>query len=221
MSPPTRDDRQGGLPGSPPTEDGGRTAELDRDAAPPEPDEPTDDLERARARAFAKHLDTLLAGEDLPPALSADQRALVDAASSLRTLAEGALSPERQARVIEGALAARLGSGADAARPRADRVPTSAARSRRGLRWALPYAAAAMAAAMAAFLASAQLLPPRVEVSVGALRPELTSRPADPLVGIIERDRAADARARADTIFADRLHGYRELAWLERGGGDR
>ena len=35
------------------------------------------------------------------------------------------------------------------------------------------------------------------------------SRPADPLIGRIPRERAGDAGTRIDTIFADRLEGYR------------
>ncbi len=36
------------------------------------------------------------------------------------------------------------------------------------------------------------------------------SRPADALIGAIARERAGDAATRIDTIFADRLDGYRE-----------
>ena len=38
---------------------------------------------------------------------------------------------------------------------------------------------------------------------------EWTSRPADALIGPIARDRAGDASARIDAIFADRLDGFR------------
>jgi hypothetical protein len=46
------------------------------------------------------------------------------------------------------------------------------------------------------------------------------SRPTDSLFGPIARDRAGDATTRIDTIFADRLDGYRdrELASAGRGG---
>jgi hypothetical protein len=47
-------------------------------------------------------------------------------------------------------------------------------------------------------------------VPAAAIRPEWKSRSADPLIGPIGRERAADASARIDTIFADRLDGYRE-----------
>ena len=38
-----------------------------------------------------------------------------------------------------------------------------------------------------------------------------TSRPADPLVGVIRRSAAGAASDRIDIIFADRLDGYRDL----------
>jgi hypothetical protein len=38
------------------------------------------------------------------------------------------------------------------------------------------------------------------------------SRPSSALIGKIPPERAADARARLDTIYADRLAGYREIA---------
>jgi hypothetical protein len=44
----------------------------------------------------------------------------------------------------------------------------------------------------------------------------LTSRPADPLIGPISREHAGDASTRIDTIYADRLDGYRERK-LARG----
>ena len=57
------------------------------------------------------------------------------------------------------------------------------------------------------------------EVSVTA-KPTLPenwrSRPTDSLIGPIERVHAGDASARIDTIFADRLDGYREIRL--RGG---
>jgi hypothetical protein len=46
-----------------------------------------------------------------------------------------------------------------------------------------------------------------------------TSRPADALVGRIEREHAADASARLDDIFADRLDGYRERRFERRRPG--
>jgi hypothetical protein len=56
--------------------------------------------------------------------------------------------------------------------------------------------------------------PPRIitrTAPAAQLLPETwTSRPADPLIGPIKKN-VGDASARIDTIFADRLDGYREL----------
>jgi hypothetical protein len=49
---------------------------------------------------------------------------------------------------------------------------------------------------------------PRAEVRLSVSN---TSRPADPLVGVIERGAAGGARERIDIIFADRMDGYRDL----------
>ena len=49
---------------------------------------------------------------------------------------------------------------------------------------------------------------PRAEVRLSVSN---TSRPADPLVGVIERGSSDRARERLDIIFADRMDGYRAL----------
>jgi hypothetical protein len=81
---------------------------------------------------------------------------------------------------------------------------------RRWAPWAIAGASTLVAAAAIAML---WLRSP----VVARVRPEWTSRPADALVGPIAPERAGDASARIDAIFADRLDGFR--AWrLERGG---
>jgi len=61
--------------------------------------------------------------------------------------------------------------------------------------------------------------------SVAATAAELPltwkSRPADQLIGPIARERAGDASARMDTIFADRLDGFRERQLARKRGGKR
>jgi hypothetical protein len=47
------------------------------------------------------------------------------------------------------------------------------------------------------------------------------SRPADPLIGPIARERAGDASGRIDHIFADRLDGFRERRMTPRASGPR
>lgn len=49
---------------------------------------------------------------------------------------------------------------------------------------------------------------PRAELRLSVSN---TSRPADPLVGVIERSATDRARERIDIIFADRMDGYRDL----------
>jgi hypothetical protein len=135
-----------------------------------------DPREPAEAARLARLVDGLLAGEPLPPAMEAEQRALVETAALIR--AARPLPDARKDQLIDDAL-----------------------RGRRRGRPAAWIAATALAAAAALFLA---LRPP-----ARGLPEELASRPADRLVGRIERPE--DGRARADLIYADRLAGYRRL----------
>ncbi len=180
----------------------------------PEPDAEAAASERAHARTFAELVDKTLAGRT-PPAMSADDRALLEVATVIRA-ASGNLElaePRRQS-IVEDALRQAVGGKASA---RAGAV-TPIARGRLK-RWA-PWTIAATSMAVAAAAVLLWLRAPRHivdHVPAAAAVPETwTSRPADPLIGPIARDHAGDASARLDTIFADRLDGYRELRL--RGG---
>jgi hypothetical protein len=65
--------------------------------------------------------------------------------------------------------------------------------------------------------AAAPVAPPVAE----AMPVQWTSRPTDPLIGPIPRERAGDAGARIDYIFADRLDGFRERRWSPGASGSR
>jgi hypothetical protein len=91
----------------------------DADLRPDMPeDEPADAREQAQAASFAALLDRLTAGEPLPPAMTAEERVLVETASMVRASARPVtLAPERQASLIEeafrDALAAARGQTPD------------------------------------------------------------------------------------------------------------
>jgi hypothetical protein len=82
-------------------------------------DEPLDAREQAQAASFAALIDRLTAGQPLPPAMTADERVLVETAGMVRASARPVtLAPERQVTLIEEALAAaraRTPGRADAA----------------------------------------------------------------------------------------------------------
>jgi hypothetical protein len=176
--------------------------------------EPTP-AERAHARRFADLVDKTLTGRT-PPAVSADDRALLEVATAIRASHRGVeLAPSRQRALVEAALRQAIGAPAattDSATPIA-----RGQRRQRG-RWLIPTATTLVAAAA---IAALWLRPPAPPADPGsrraALPKEWTSRPTDPLVGPIARDRAGDASARIDTIFADRLDGFRARR-LARGG---
>jgi hypothetical protein len=170
----------------------------------PDPEAEPTPAELAHARRFAEVVDKTLAGRT-PPAMSADDRALLEVATVIRA-ARGQLelAPARQHAVVEDALRQAIG-----ARPASGGSVTPIARTpaRRWAPWIVAGASALVAAAALLVLwlrpepplASSRRPPPR----------EWTSRPADALIGPIARDRAGDASARIDAIFADRLDGFR------------
>ena len=178
--------------------------------AVPDPDTEPTPTELARARRFADLVDKTLSGRT-PPAMSADDRALLEVATVIRATSGGLeLAPSAARAVVEDAL--RQAIGVDAVG--ASTGPVMRAPMRRWAPWAIAGASALVAAAAIAML---WLRGPVAGPSVARVPSEWTSRPADPLVGPIARDRAGDASARIDAIFADRLDGFRARR-LARGG---
>jgi len=178
--------------------------------AVPDPDTEPTPTELARARRFADLVDKTLSGRT-PPAMSADDRALLEVATVIRATSGGLeLAPSAARAVVEDALRQAIGVGAVGA----STGPVMRSPVRRWAPWAVAGASALVAAAAIAML---WLRGPAAGPSVARVPPEWTSRPADPLVGPIARDRAGDASARIDAIFADRLDGFRARR-LARGG---
>jgi hypothetical protein len=153
--------------------------------------------------------------------MSADDRALVEVATVIRAASgEVELPVARQRAAIEDALRQVIGAGGPAASGAAI-VPLP--RARRWAPWAIAGASSLVAVAALALL---WLRGPRVAPQLAPAAPVAArvpatwrSRPADALVGRITVERAGDAATRIDTIFADRLDGYRErrLAVVEGG----
>jgi len=165
----------------------------------PEPDAEPTPAELAHARRFAELVDQTRSGR-APAAISADDRALLEVATVIRATHGGLeLSASRQRQVVEDALRQAIG----AAPERGGVTPISRARSRR---WALFRSVAML-----------WLRAPKLKLVGRAVPVEWTSRSADALIGPIARDHAGDALSRIDTIFADRLDGFRARR-LTRGG---
>jgi len=221
-------------------DDRDRPGDLDREA-------PATPAEQARAEAFGRYLDSLAAGEPLPPAMDSDDRALLETATMVLASNHAVdLGPDRTRHLVDQALeAAVLGRQMEASpapvggrvaplrRPHAgtaqvsadvdraaasstDLVRTRRRRADRVIR-NVPWAVASLAAAAAVILfvtRSPELDDPIAhDVPVRPVRLDVanTSRPADPLVGVIARRDAGRARERVDLVFADRMHGYRDL----------
>lgn len=180
----------------------------------PAPDAEATPAERAHAKTFADLVDKTLAGRT-PPAMSADDRALLEVATVIRAASGNVeLAAVKRRSIVEDAL--RQAVGGAAAATSGSVVPIARAR-RRWVPWAVAAASTMVAAAavLLLWLRGAD----RVHAPQPVAQPtpvHWTPRPADSLIGPISRDRAGDAATRIDAIYADRLAGYRERT-LARG----
>ena len=184
----------------------------------PDPDAEPTAAERAHAKTFAELVDKTLSGRT-PPAMSADDRALLEVATVIRATSGGLpLAAGKQRALIEDVLrqAVGAGGGAGASGPAIAGAVTPIARGR-ARRWAPWLIAAASTLVAAAAVLMLWLRTPPASAPAPAPVPvaeavpaRWTSRPTDPLIGPIPRERAGDASARIDYIFADRLDGFRE-----------
>jgi hypothetical protein len=198
----------------------------------PDPDAAPTAAERAHAKTFAELVDKTLSGRT-PPAMSADDRALLEVATVIRAASGGlALPAAKQSALIEDVLRQAVGvgsSGADRASqgglPAVTPIGLGRARARRWAPWTIAGASTLVAAAAVATL---WLRTPPKAASSAAVAPVAASmpaswrsRPADPLIGPIAREHAGDAGARLDFIFADRLEGFRERRFGRSAPGSR
>lgn len=179
----------------------------------PLPDAEPTAAERAHAKTFADLVEKTLAGRT-PPAMSADDRALLEVATVIRaTSGNVELAAPRRRAIVEDAL--RQAIGGTGAQASGSVVPIARGRARRWAPWAIAGGSTLVAAA--AVLALWLRGPGRIQAPQAAEIPtRWKSRPADPLIGPIARERVGDASTRIDAIFANRLDGYRERK-LARG----
>ena len=179
----------------------------------PEPDAEPTAAERAHAKTFADLVDKTLSGRT-PPAMSTDDRALIEVATVIRAAAGNVeLGAVKRRSIVEDALRQAVGgrSGSSAS-VSGSIVPITRGRARRWAPWAVATTSTLVAAAVLILWIRT---PARIVTVPGAtptarLPETWTSRPTDPLIGPIKKN-VGDASARIDTIFADRLDGYREL----------
>jgi hypothetical protein len=189
--------------------------------AVPDPETEPTTAELAHARRFAELVDKTLSGRT-PPAMSADDRALLEVATVVRATHQRLeLIPSKQRSIVEDAL--RQAIGAESANG-GSVVTIAQALRRRWTPWVVAGTSTLVAACAIALLwlrtpgGAGRGSPVAHHPALPASLPEeWRSRPADSLVGPIARDHAGDASARLDTIFADRLDGFRARRF-SRGG---
>jgi hypothetical protein len=156
-------------------------------------------------------------------------RRLVDQALENAVLGRRPSEPGIAAELSAGRIAALRGPEAserprdDAAQSTTDLVRARRRRADRVLR-NLPWAVASLAAAAAVVLFVTRPGEPFAPVGRATERPlrlgvANTSRPADPLIGVIARPDAGRASERLDLLMADRMDGYRDLM-LRRALGE-
>jgi|HubBroStandDraft_6_1064221.scaffolds.fasta_scaffold514905_2 hypothetical protein len=175
------------------------------DGPVPAPDAEASAAERAHAKAFAELVDKTIAGR-MPPAMDADERALLEVATVIRAGSGNVeLKPSARNAIVEEALRQAIGGTSTASATGV--VPLASAR-RRWLPWTVAASSALVAAA--ALIALFVRPPAQPPTSAPDVPVAWRSRPADALVGAIAREHAADADTRIDAIFADRLDGFRE-----------
>ncbi|HEY6174738.1 MAG TPA: hypothetical protein VIX73_09855, partial [Kofleriaceae bacterium] len=115
----------------------------------PDPDAEPTSIELAHARRFAELVDKTLAGRT-PPAISADDRALLEVATVIRaTHGNLDLAPAQQAVVVEDALRQAIGAGPASG---ASVAPIAQARAGRWAPWIVAGASTLVAAAALAML---------------------------------------------------------------------
>lgn len=185
----------------------------------PTPDAESTAAERAHAKTFAELVDKTLVGR-MPPAMSADDRMLLEVTTVIRAAHGNAeLGAAKTRSIVEDALRQAVGGNTGLLRSEASGnvTPIAKARSRRWAPWAIAAASTLVAAAAILIIwLRNPAQPPQAPETAQAVPTQWKSRPADPLIGPIARERVGDASTRIDTIFADRLDGYRERT-LARG----
>lgn len=194
----------------------------------PEPDAEPTAAERAHAKAFAELVDKTIASGRMPPAMSADDRALLEVATVIRaTSGSMELAASKQRTVVEDALRQAIGAAPQASLSSA---PPVIPFRRRMVPWAIATASSLVAAAAIAMLVLRKPVVIQTTAATAMTPTEWRSRPADPLIGKIEnecikktaaecaREATLSTNSRIDHIFADRLDGYRERLLARPGG---
>lgn len=177
----------------------------------PAPDAEPSANERTHAKTFADLVDKALTGSPTPPAMSADDRALLEVATVIRAAHGNAeLGAAKRRSIVEDALRQAVGGVASTTSGAVTPITAAPAR-RRWVPWAIAGASTLVAAAAVLLFWLRSPAEPVRPAETAQVPLEHKSRPADPLIGPIAREHVGDASKRIDTIFADRLDGYREL----------
>ncbi len=192
-----------------------------RDAIP-EPDDAASSSERLRAAQFASLLDDAAAGA-LPAALELETRHNLEIAVALQAVAGQHQLDDATASAMVASVLQNNAVAPAVPTPMLDQL--AAQRQRKQARNAtsqarMPWIIAATSTLVAAAAIVLLMLRPTVTPRMPATAPlplAWQSRPADALVGAIDRAQAGNAAMRIDAIYADRLDGYRNARYAQAG----
>lgn len=180
----------------------------------PAPDAEASASERGHAKTFADLVDKSITGARMPPAMSADDRALLEVATVIRASHGNAeLGAAKRRSIVEDALRQAVGGAASSTSGNV--TPIARARSRRAP-WIIAGVSTLVAAAAILLFWLRDPAPAPFAPETAQVPTSWKSRPADPLIGRISPELSGDAGTRIDTIFADRLAGYRETTVVRR-----
>ena len=193
----------------------------DRLDAIPEPDDAANSSERMRAAQFASLLDHDAVGA-LPAALELETRHNLEIAVALQAVAGHHQLADADAAAMVASVLRNAAAQAVPA-PKLDQLAAQRQRKQERNRTAstrMPWIIAAASTIVAAAAIVMLMLRPAVTPRAPAALPlplAWQSRPADALVGAIDRADAGNAAMRIDAIYADRLNGYRNARYAQAG----
>ena len=175
--------------------------------------------ELAEAQKFAEAIQPTFDGDHLPAILDAETRELATLSSIVHSSFHDAqLSTAKEASIVDAAFSQAIGISPTQKESPDNQLADARTKRRRNLRYTIG-TGLAMAAALFLYLQrSPKVATPKSASIIRNLPIAQQSRPTSPLVGQIKRSNAAQASHRLDTIYSDRLSGYRSLAYRRIAG---
>ncbi len=175
--------------------------------------------ELVEAQKFSEAMQPSLKGARLPAIMDAETRELAILSSIVHSsFHDTELDGTKEASIIDAAFSQAIGISPTQEESPSNQLAEARSKRRRYLRYAIGTGVAVAAALLLYLQTSPKVVAPQNAVIMRTLPIAEQSRPTSPLVGQIGRSNAAQASSRLDTIYSDRLSGYRSLAYRRIAG---